>query len=130
MPVMVKKATGIFNFMPVRIDKMRRKARSLNYLGVVTIKNVRCHLIEITTKDEQWHLMFDQETNLLRFWSHNPEEAVSTLTTLSDYFSVEGLMIPRIDTKEAGGQLFFYSRISVIRLNDPIDDEVFSLPEK
>jgi hypothetical protein len=114
-----------FEFDPVLIQSLLKKAKSVTFEGEKIIDGIRCLDIQIKTRQLKWHFYFNMDSYLLEYWYNTPDESVPSLTKVYDYKPIGNFLIPMSEHKINNGNIFYSGNIIKLELDKEIAPEKF-----
>jgi outer membrane lipoprotein-sorting protein len=119
-------------FEPKFLD-YAQKGHKVALEGKETIDGTECYKIKLTQKDGdlEYHF-FDTDSNALimsrSFGKTGQMKGIEIESYFSDYKEINGLMIPHSQQQKIKGQLQSTLTLESVKLNENIDDKVFTMP--
>ncbi len=117
-----------WDFDPVVINQMKKKATSIKYLGEYTIaaEDLTCDVIQSKTKDDTLNLGFNKSSGKLEFGS--PTDYDKNMARYMNYIRINGLSFYLTSTAFRNGNIMFYNHITRIEFNRKFDEKLFDDP--
>ncbi len=111
----------------------KEKGYKLEFLGTEDFEGTKVYKLKLTKKDGKIvYIYLDEETGIeIKAFTtvKKGNEEINVETIFSDYKEVQGLLFPFYIESKMGGKTVSQITVETMKLNFPIKDEFFKMPE-